>query len=47
MWAIALDYGDAVWKWKTIVGAENNEDPEEVDNPQGVMFVCDDEELIR
>lgn len=45
-WVVANSYGDAVLCWKEHVAKENDMAPEDVEEPAGVHFVCDDPELI-
>jgi len=47
MWIIATDFGDAVYRWKQKIADENDMAIEQVDEPQGCQFVCDEDELLR
>ena len=49
MWVVAESYQDAVDRWKEKIAEENPEDcptKDDVEDPQGVQFVCDDDELL-
>jgi hypothetical protein len=46
MWVIANDYGDAVDSWKKFVAQENDMSYLEVEEPRGVQFICDRDDLI-
>lgn len=44
MWVIAATWGGAVEKWKAKIREENGGVCD--DEPQGVQFVCDEDELL-
>lgn len=46
MWVIADSYGHAVERWKVLVAKENDMWLDDVEDPQGVHFVCDHDELL-
>ena len=46
MHVVALDYNDALRKWKLLLADENECEAAEIENPQGIAFVADDDELI-
>ena len=46
MWVLANSFGDALTRWKYHIAKENEMDFKDVDDPQGVHFVCDDDELL-
>lgn len=45
LWVIADDFPAALFKWQKKIHEENPDLPNAI--PQGVAFVCDDEELLR
>lgn len=45
-YVVAYDWADALEKWKLQMGRENDIPPTEVEEPQGISFVCGGEELI-
>lgn len=45
MWVVAIDWQDAVDKWKAKI-REENEGECECDEPQGIQLVCDDDDLL-
>jgi len=46
-WVVALNYANAVEKWKKKMAEENAPyDISEIEEPQGVSYICDDEDLI-
>lgn len=47
MWVLAKDYGHAVTLWKRHVGEENDMSAIVVDEPQGVQFICDEDDLLN
>ena len=47
MWVFAGDYGHACVKWKKRMAVENEMDNwEDVEEPQGINFICDDDEVL-
>jgi len=47
MWVVAVDYHEAIIKWRKLVAYENpSDDPDEKIEPAGISKICDDDELI-
>lgn len=46
MWVVALDWPDALNKWKELVSFENEQTPDEIEPCQGIQFVCDSNDLL-
>lgn len=46
MWVIARDFPEALIKWQKKIHKENPDQPNAIP-PQGVAFVCENDELIR
>jgi hypothetical protein len=47
MWVIAPSWTVALARWKILVAVENDMPVAEVEEPQGIQFVCDDRDLIN
>lgn len=47
LWVQAEDYGQAVAKWKILIAFENDMEVDDVEDPQGVNFICDAEDFIE
>jgi len=46
-WVLAANYANAIEKWKKAVAAENEPyEPGEIEEPKGIVFVCDDDDLV-
>ena len=45
-WVFARGYEEAEQKWMTVIAEENGIPLDEVDPPQGISFVCENNELI-
>ncbi len=46
MWVLASNYGEAVERWKQHIAPENECLPEDVEEPMGVSFVCDANDIL-
>lgn len=46
MWVVAETYGQAVQRWKVQIALENNQQPSDVTDPQGVELVCESNSLL-
>lgn len=48
MWIFAMNYQQACNKWKKRMAAENEIDDWEidVDEPQGINFICEDDDIL-
>ena len=43
-WVVAASWNDALAQWRTLI-AKENDDSDDAD-PQGIAYVCDNDELI-
>lgn len=46
MWVIAESWNDALVKWKALIAVENDMSVDEVTEPNGIMLVCESDELL-
>lgn len=46
MWVVAPTYNDALWRWKTVIADENGCTFDDVEDPQGMAFICGGNELL-
>ena len=46
MWVVADNWTEALEKWKTVIANENDYPEEDVTEPLGIDFICDDNDLI-
>jgi len=46
MWVVARSWAEAIEKWQSFVGQENDLGAATVNQPTGVQLVCEDDELI-
>lgn len=46
LWIVAASWSAALSTWKQDVAQENDMDPNEVEEPQGITLVCEAHELI-
>lgn len=46
LWVVAKDYGQAAYVWKKIVAKENELPIDDVEDPYGIQYVCDDLQLV-
>lgn len=44
MWVVAMNWQEAIDRWRDVIASEN--DGEVGDEPDGIQFVCDDDDLI-
>jgi hypothetical protein len=43
LWVVAKDWSDAIQQWKQQIAHENDGD---ISEPQGVQYVCDNDDLL-
>lgn len=46
LWIVAKDYGEAESIWTDFVAKENDMKVQDVEPPQGISFICEDNDLI-
>ena len=46
MYIAAIDWGQAIEKWKAAVAIENEMAAEDVTEPLGIDFICDSQDLM-
>ena len=46
MYTKAANYNDALSKWIKFIAEENDMSPTDVEAPEGICLICDDDEFV-